>query len=73
MILGVAACAASLFACGATRSIALLLASGSYNWGLEQHPMVPLLAIWLRLLTWLPPQKNGMVALCLLNNRVAPL
>ncbi len=22
-----------------------------------QHPMVPLLAIWLRLLTWLPPKK----------------
>ncbi len=24
-----------------------------------QHPMVPLLAIWLRLLTWLPPKKMG--------------
>ncbi len=24
-----------------------------------RHPMVPLLAIWLRLLTWLPPKKMG--------------
>ncbi len=36
MILGVAARAASLFVCGATRSVALLLASGAYNWGLEK-------------------------------------
>jgi hypothetical protein len=36
MILGVAARAASLFACGATRSIALSLALGAYNWGLEE-------------------------------------
>ncbi len=36
MFLGVAVCAASLFACGATRSVALLLASGAYNWGLEE-------------------------------------
>ncbi len=36
MILGVAACAASLFVCGANRSVALSLASGAYNWGLEE-------------------------------------
>jgi hypothetical protein len=36
MILGVAACAASLFARGATRSVALSLALGLYNWGLEE-------------------------------------
>ncbi len=36
MILGVAARAASLFVCGATRSVALLLALGAYNWGLEE-------------------------------------
>ncbi len=36
MILGVAARAASLFVCGATRSVALLLASGAYDWGLEE-------------------------------------
>jgi hypothetical protein len=36
MILGVTACAASLFVCGATHSIALSLASGAYNWGLEK-------------------------------------
>jgi hypothetical protein len=36
MILGVAARAASLFVCGATCSAALSLASGAYNWGLEE-------------------------------------
>jgi hypothetical protein len=36
MILGVAARAASLFVCGAIRSIALSLALGAYNWGLEE-------------------------------------